>query len=45
MSTNKQPSAVRKSLGALAPKLVDLTEDVLFGTCGSGPSSPSATAA
>jgi len=31
MSTNKQPSAVRKSLGDLAPKLVDLTEDVLFG--------------
>jgi 4-carboxymuconolactone decarboxylase len=31
MSTKKEPSAVRKSLGDLAPKLVDLTEDVLFG--------------
>jgi len=31
MSTNKEPSALRKSLGDLAPKLVDLTEDVLFG--------------
>jgi 4-carboxymuconolactone decarboxylase len=31
MSTNKQASAVRQSLGDFAPKLVDLTEDVLFG--------------
>ena len=32
MSKNeKPPSAVRQSLGSLAPKLVDLTEDVLFG--------------
>ena len=31
MSTQKEPSAVRKSLGELAPKLVDLTDDVLFG--------------
>ncbi len=31
MNDKKQPSAVRKSLGVLAPKLVDLTEDVLFG--------------
>ncbi|HXX66116.1 MAG TPA: carboxymuconolactone decarboxylase family protein [Polyangiaceae bacterium] len=31
MSTNQDPSALRKSLGDLAPKLVDLTEDVLFG--------------
>jgi 4-carboxymuconolactone decarboxylase len=31
MSTYNQPSAVRKSLGDLAPKLIDLTEDVLFG--------------
>jgi 4-carboxymuconolactone decarboxylase len=31
MSTQKEPSAVRKSLGDLAPKLVDLTDDVLFG--------------
>src|SRR5437879_327405 len=31
MNTNKPPSAVRKSLGELAPKLVDLTDDVLFG--------------
>jgi 4-carboxymuconolactone decarboxylase len=30
MSTNTQPSALRKSLGELAPKLVELTEDVLF---------------
>jgi 4-carboxymuconolactone decarboxylase len=27
----KRESAVRKSLGEIAPKLVDLTEDVLFG--------------
>ena len=31
MSNKKPRSAVRTSLGALAPKLVDLTEDVLFG--------------
>jgi 4-carboxymuconolactone decarboxylase len=31
MDSNKPPSALRKSLGELAPKLVDLTEDVLFG--------------
>jgi len=31
MSTTKPPSAVRRSLGDFAPKLVDLTDDVLFG--------------
>jgi 4-carboxymuconolactone decarboxylase len=31
MNHEKPESAVRKSLGAIAPKLVDLTEDVLFG--------------
>jgi len=31
MNTNKPPSAVRNSLGDFAPKLVDLTDDVLFG--------------
>ncbi len=31
MSTKKEPSAVRQSLGELAPKLVDLTDDMLFG--------------
>jgi 4-carboxymuconolactone decarboxylase len=31
MSNQKQQSAVRQSLGELAPKLVELTEDVLFG--------------
>jgi 4-carboxymuconolactone decarboxylase len=31
MNTNKPPSVVRKSLGDFAPKLVDLTDDVLFG--------------
>ncbi len=31
MSDTKPRSAVRTSLGDLAPKLVDLTEDVLFG--------------
>jgi 4-carboxymuconolactone decarboxylase len=32
MSTNEQqPSVVRRSLGGFAPKLVELTEDVLFG--------------
>src|SRR5947209_6924321 len=27
----KPPSALRKSLGSFAPKLVDLTDEVLFG--------------
>jgi 4-carboxymuconolactone decarboxylase len=31
VSTNKPPSTLRKSLGELAPKLVDLTEGILFG--------------
>ena len=31
MSNEKSQSAVRKSLGEFSPKLVDLTEDVLFG--------------
>jgi 4-carboxymuconolactone decarboxylase len=31
MNAKKEPSAARKALGELAPKLVDLTEDVLFG--------------
>src|SRR3954451_1806666 len=31
MNTKQEPSAVRQSLGEIAPKLVDLTEDVLFG--------------
>ena len=31
MKTNKNPSAVRTSLAEFAPKLVDLTEGVLFG--------------
>src|SRR4051794_1629929 len=31
MSTKKEPSALRQSLGEVAPKLVDLTDDVLFG--------------
>jgi 4-carboxymuconolactone decarboxylase len=31
MSDNKPPSTLRKSIGELSPKLVDLTEDVLFG--------------
>lgn len=31
MSTKKEPSAIRKSLGDFAPKLVELTDDVLFG--------------
>lgn len=31
MSNDKPPSALRTSLGDLSPKLVDLTEDVLFG--------------
>jgi 4-carboxymuconolactone decarboxylase len=31
MSNHKPPSALRKSIGDLSPKLVDLTEDVLFG--------------
>jgi 4-carboxymuconolactone decarboxylase len=28
---SKEPSAARKMLGEFAPKLVDLTDDVLFG--------------
>jgi 4-carboxymuconolactone decarboxylase len=31
MSNDKPPSALRKAIGDLSPKLVDLTEDVLFG--------------
>jgi 4-carboxymuconolactone decarboxylase len=31
MSHDKPPSPLRKSFGAFAPKLVDLTDDVLFG--------------
>jgi 4-carboxymuconolactone decarboxylase len=31
MKNDKPKSAVRQSLGSFAPKLVDLTEDVLFG--------------
>ena len=31
MSTNKPPSALRKALGEFSPKLVDLTDEVLFG--------------
>jgi 4-carboxymuconolactone decarboxylase len=31
MDNDKPASAARKSLGGFAPKLVDLTEDVLFG--------------
>jgi 4-carboxymuconolactone decarboxylase len=31
MSSDKPPSAVRKALGEFSPKLVELTEDVLFG--------------
>ncbi|MET0404928.1 MAG: carboxymuconolactone decarboxylase family protein [Cystobacter sp.] len=31
MSHSKPQSAVRKTLGGFAPKLVDLTDDVLFG--------------
>lgn len=31
MNEEKPESAVRKALGAFSPKLVELTEDVLFG--------------
>ena len=31
MSGKNLPSPLRQSLGELAPKLVQLTEDVLFG--------------
>ncbi|HTG70362.1 MAG TPA: carboxymuconolactone decarboxylase family protein [Candidatus Udaeobacter sp.] len=31
MSTSKEPSAAQKLLGDFAPKLVGLTDDVLFG--------------
>jgi 4-carboxymuconolactone decarboxylase len=31
MNTNKPATAARKAIGEFAPKLVELTEDVLFG--------------
>src|SRR3954467_2273772 len=31
MSNNHAPSAARKAIGNFAPKLVDLTDNVLFG--------------
>jgi hypothetical protein len=31
MNSTREESAVRKALGDVAPKLVDLTENVLFG--------------
>ena len=31
MATEKAVSGARKTLGDIAPKLVELTEDVLFG--------------
>jgi 4-carboxymuconolactone decarboxylase len=31
MSNDKPPSAARKALGDFSPKLVDLTDEVLFG--------------
>jgi 4-carboxymuconolactone decarboxylase len=31
ISVNKEPSAVEKMLGDFAPKLLELTDDVLFG--------------
>jgi len=37
MSATKPTSAVRQALGELAPKLVNLTEDVLFGDVWEGP--------
>ena len=30
-STNKEPSSIKKTFGDFAPKLVQLTDDVLFG--------------
>lgn len=44
MSTG-QPSAARRMLGDFAPKLVELTDDVLFGTSGSAPTSLHGTGA
>ncbi len=40
---SKEPSAVGKMIGDFAPKLVDLTDRVLFGDYGSARSFPSAT--
>src|SRR5437773_12542191 len=31
MDTNKPPSAAQKAIGNIAPKLAEITEDVLFG--------------
>src|SRR3989441_3228022 len=31
MDTNKPPSAAQKAIGDIAPKLAELTDDVLFG--------------
>ena len=36
MSEPKEPSALQQNLGAIAPKLVQLTEDVLFGDVWAG---------
>ena len=38
-------NAGRKSIGDIAPKLAELTDDVLFGDVWARPASPSGTAA
>jgi 4-carboxymuconolactone decarboxylase len=40
MTENKQPSALRKAIGDFAPKIVDLTDDVLFGDVWERPALP-----
>jgi len=40
---SKEPSAVEKMIGDFAPKLVDLTDRVLFGEVWERPELPSAT--
>jgi len=40
---SKEPSAVEKMIGDFAPKLVDLTDRVLFGEVWERQSFPSAT--
>jgi hypothetical protein len=42
---NKEPSVAQRLIGDFAPKLVELTDDVLFGASGPDPSWPRGIAA
>ena len=43
--TDEEPERAQRAIGDFAPKLVELTDDVLFGECGNARSCPSGTAA